>query len=382
VCDRFLAVLGPVSLALALLGGCAPEKQVELKAGEKAIVLTGSVSPVQEAEVASPIAAVVEQVLVEPGKRVRAKEVLVRLDPATFKADVLRAEAALAQARANLAQTRSGSSGAERAEARAEVDRLRYELERQKRLAALPATGTDSEQAGIILENARAKLERAYSLFARRLASRLEIEAAQNEYAEALRRFEASAEALERRSAVGDSETKIAEARYDAARARLAGLEAGGRGGRIETAVAQVRQAEADAARARYNLAQAVVEAPIAGIVVEVKVQAGEKVYERTPLVSIVEISRVQVKADLSPGLLSYVSVGQKAQVIVNTVPPTTVQTTVHRIQPVADPKTQALGVTFILPNPGFKFQPGFTARVEIPVQRAPEAPAKKGGAT
>jgi hypothetical protein len=38
----------------------------------------------------------------------------------------------------------------------------------------------------------------------------------------------------------------------------------------------------------------------------------------------------------------------------------------------VADPKTQSLGLTLILANPDFKFQPGFTARVEILVDRKP----------
>ena len=44
----------------ALLGACAPEKQTELKSGAKAIILTGTVSPVQEAEVLSPVSAVVK----------------------------------------------------------------------------------------------------------------------------------------------------------------------------------------------------------------------------------------------------------------------------------------------------------------------------------
>jgi len=366
-----------------LLAGCVPQQQKELKLGEKAIILTGTVFPDQEAEVMSPISAIVNQILVQPGEKVKAGEILLRLDPTAVRAEVARAEAALATARTSLVEARAGASEAELAEAQAEVERLRQELRRQQTLAALPPMTTEYEQAGIILENAKAKLERMYALFAKRLVSKPEVEAAENEYAEAWRRFEASKEALERRTASGDSDVKIAEARYKAARARLAALEAGSKRGRVEAGLAQVRQAEADLARARYNLGQTTLKAPIAGIVTEVMAQVGEKVYEGRPLVKVVDIARVRVKADLSPGLLPYVQIGQKAQVTVNTVPPTNVRASVDRIQPVADPKTQSLGLTLFLPNPEFKFQPGFTARVEIPVERGPsKEPARKEGST
>lgn len=365
-------------LVLVLLGACVSEKQKELKPGERAIILTGTVFPIQEAEVLSPLPAVVGEVFAEPGQRVRAGQVLVRLDAMPYRADVLRAEAGLAIANANLAQARSGASEAEFAEARAEVDRLEEEFQRQRRLADLPAPMGDYEQAGILLDNAKARLERMYSLFAERVVSKPEVEAAQAEYAEAWRRFGATNEALERREAVRDSDVRIAEARSQAASARLKAREASTQREPLETARAQVQQAEADLARARFSLAQASIEAPIGGIVTEVKVQAGEKLYERSPVLTIKEIAPVQVKADVSPGLLPHIHVGQQAKVTVNTVPPTTVPAIIHRIQPVADPKTQSLSISLVLPNPDLKFQPGFTARVEIPVVRAqPIEPAK-----
>lgn len=370
-----------VAILVLIVGGCTPREQRELKPGAKSIILTGTVSPVQEAEVSSTVTGIVTQVVVEPARRVRPGEVVVRLDPGPFRVDVVKAEAAVAQARAGVAQARARTSDADVAEAQAEVERLRQEVARTRRLSAVPASATDYEQAGIVLENARVRLERVYALHARRLASRPEVETAQNDYAEAWRRFEAAQSEVERRSAGGDSEVRIAEARLQAAEARLSGLQTGPRRGEIEAASAQVKQAEADLARARYNLAQTTIQAPIAGIVTEVKTQVGEKVYERTVLLQIVDIDRIMIRADLSPGLLSFVKAGQPAQVTINTVPPTLVQTTIHRILPVADPKTQALGVIFVLPNPEARFQPGFTARVEIPIQRpAGSEPQKPGG--
>jgi multidrug resistance efflux pump len=393
------ASLGPVAsrsvwlslVAAGLLWACAPERQqTALKPKDKSIVLTGTVAPIEKVEVAARVAAVVEEVLVEPGRRVRPGEVVVRFDQTTQRADVARAEATLGVARANLAQARGVSQEAQLAEARAEAERLRQELEREKRLSALPATAGEYETASIVLANARAKLERLYSLYGRRLASKPEIEAAQNEFAEAQRRFEQAQETYERRAAGGGAEVRIAQARYDAARARLRGIEMASAQRRPDPAVGQVRQAEADLTQARYNLAQTTVRAPISGIVTDVKVQRGDKVYERSPLLLVEEINRVQVKAELSPGLLSYVHVGQTARVTINTVPPATVTSSIHGILPVADPKTQSLAVTLVLPNPELKFQPGFSARVEIPVDRTPpatkdaptrkDAPAQKGG--
>jgi HlyD family secretion protein len=385
LCLAFGFVPGLVVVLLVLLTACTPREQKELKPGEKAIILTATVLPEQEADVTSPITAIADKVLADPGKKVREGDVLVRLDATPLQAEVDREEATLATARANLAEAQASiaASEAQIAEAQAEAEGLRQELRRQEALAALPPSSPDFEQAGIVLDNAKARLERVYALFARRIASQPEVESAENDYAEARRRFETAREALERGAALGDSDVKIAEARYRGAQAKVAGLKAAPRRAQIETAQAIVRHAEADVAKAQYNLGQTVLKAPLAGIVTEVMVQPGVKVYEGRPLLHVADIARVRVAANLSPGLLPYVHIGQKAQVTVNTVPPTSVAATVDRIQPVADPKTQSLGLTLFLPNPDLKFQPGYTARVEIPVEgSSSKKPAgKEGGA-
>ena len=369
-------------MVFGLLTGCVPQPQKELKPGEKAIILTGKVFAFQEAEVASPISATVEKVLVEPGTQVKAGQILLQLDESGAKADVSRAEASLAIARANLVEARAGSSEAVRAEAEAEVERTTYELELQKSYSTPLTLVSEYEQAGIMLQNAKARVERMYALYARKLATRPEVESAQNEYADALRRNEASRETLERKVALKDSDARVAESRYKAARARLAAVTAAGAGsGRQQIALAQTRQAEADLEKVRLNLGQSIIKAPMAGVVTEVTAQAGNKIYEGRPLVKVSDIARVKVQADLSPGLLQFVRVGQKAKITVNAgSPPPTLDSFIATIKTVADPRTQSLEVSFILPNPGFKFQPGFTARVEIPVEpgQAKDLPGKE----
>jgi len=369
-------------VVLTSLAGCVPQPQKELKPGEKAIILTGKVFAFQEVEVTSPISAPVDKILVEPGAQVKAGQILLRLDESGAQADVSRAEAALAIARATLIDARAGSSEAVRAEAEAEVERYAHELEVQKTYGISSALATEYEQSGILLQNAKAKVERMYALSARKLASRPEVESAQNEYAEALRRHEGTRETLERKVALKDSDARVAEARYKAARARLAAVTAAGAGsGRLQIALAQTKQAEADLEKVRLNLGQSIIKAPMAGVVTEVTAQAGNKIYEGRPLVKVSDIARIRVQADLSPGLLPFVKVGQKAKVTVNTVPPApTVDSSIATIKTIADPRTQSLEVAFILSNPGFKFQPGFTARVEIPVEagQAKDLPAKE----
>ncbi len=354
--------------ALLILFACAPEAKRELKSGDKSIILTGTVLPFQSAEVKSPTTAVVRKIMTDPGKKVGAGEDLVLLDAMHLQAEASRAEAALSMARTNLSAARLRSKESMVAEAEAEVERLRQELRQQERLSAVPVPTAEYEQAKILLENAQAKVDRIYGLYAQRAVSKTEVEAVESEYAEAWRRLEVSREALERKRAFGDSDIKIAAARYQAAHARLAALKKTPKGMEAQSALAQVQQAEADLARARYNLRQTTLAAPIPGIVTEVMVQSGEKVYEGKPAVNIVDISQVRIKADLSPGLLPYVFLGQKAEITVHTVPPTRVPAGIAQIQPVADPKSQSVTVSFILPNPQFKFQPGYTARVEIPV--------------
>jgi multidrug resistance efflux pump len=353
---------------LVVLWGCAPQAQRELKPGEKTITLTGAVVPFQEAKVTSATTGVVARLLVQPGQSVEAGAILLKLEPTTAIAEVDRAEAGLMVARTGLQQAQSGGNKAELATAEAEVVQLEHEAQRLQELQQRPRATNERGQAEIILFNAKLRLQRMYDLHARGMVSRPELEGAENEYAEASRRFQTEGEAASSRGPQA-SDGKVIAARLEAARARRAALQGDTNQSRTEISLAQVRQAEADLARARYNLTQTMLTAPITGIVTTVAAQVGAKVHEGATVFEIVDISQVKIKGDLSPGLLPFVFVGQAAKVTVNTVPPTALAASVEQFQRIADPKTQALAVTFTLPNPDYKFQPGFTAKVELPVK-------------
>lgn len=363
-----LAALG---VLVALLWGCAAQPQHEFKPGEKAITLTGAVIPFEEARVTNATAGVVARLMVKPGQQVEAGAILLELDPTIAVAEVDRMEAALLVARTNLQQAQNGGNKVELQAVQAELAQLEQEA---RRLQAPPSRSRplhERGQAEIIFANAKGKLRRMSDLFARGLVSRPELEVAENEYAEAWRRFDALDIVLPGNRGTQEGELKVIAAKRSAVRARLASLQQGDvQQARLEVAMAQVHQAEAEVARARYNLTQTILTAPIAGTVTAVTAQVGEKVQEGRTIAEIVDISQVKIKGDLNPGFLKFVFVGQPAKVTVNTVPPATFMASVEQFGRVADPKTQALAVTFTVPNPDYKFQPGFTAKVELPVEQ------------
>ena len=233
-------------LFIGLIAGCVQDRQKALKSGQKSIILSGTVAAIDKVEVLAPVSAIVGQIVVKEGQRVGRGAVVVRLEPSTLAIDVRRTEAVLDLARANLAQAESTSYEAQLAETQAEVDAWSLKPSGSG-LATLPSWPR-TIMGTVVLDNARAKLNRLYSLYARRYVSKPEVETAENEWAEADRKFETATVAFERRTAAGDSELRIAEARARAARARLRGLEAASRREPAAQARAQVREAEANLA--------------------------------------------------------------------------------------------------------------------------------------
>lgn len=137
--------------ALSLRGG--REKGVEVRTEQVArrdlvsvVTASGKIEPVRKVDISADISGRVVQVLVQEGQMVNRGDLLIRIDPSAFQANVRRAEASVSQARAREAQARSqltqARSALERAEQLSTGDQLisRAELD-QARTQAQVAEG-------------------------------------------------------------------------------------------------------------------------------------------------------------------------------------------------------------------------------------------------
>lgn len=339
-CSRVSCFYACVLLVVTSLPGCSRETpQEKLDPGQKSITLNGVVKPYRSISITAPISARVAHILVEEGDRVDANATLLEFESTLLRTEVARSEAAIVLAREHL---KAAKRQALELKTRPPADKS---LEAQ-RLAQIHTRNAAYRQASIRLENAKANLERLYPLLPNSTVSKREVDLAENEYADASYRI------ANLPPAPPPVQTPPGSVGF----------------GNVEAAAAALTQAEAQLAEARYKLGQARLTAPISGVVTQVNATIGNVAYQHSPLFEIRDIERVRVDADLSPGLLPFVYPGQRAEIVINTTPSTTLVTKVERVSTVADPETQFLTLSLTVDNPDFRFQPGYSARVELSV--------------
>ena len=126
----------------------------------------------------------------------------------------------------------------------------------------------------------------------------------------------------------------------------------------VETARAELNAAQAALDTTRVGLRDATLLAPIAGIVSRRHALPGEKVAVEQPVLTIVDLARLELAGSVGTHQISRLSDGLPVQVQVEGVD-RPVQGRIARIAPAAEPGTRSIGVTIELDNPGEKLRAG-----------------------
>ncbi|HUG21175.1 efflux RND transporter periplasmic adaptor subunit [Piscinibacter sp.] len=126
----------------------------------------------------------------------------------------------------------------------------------------------------------------------------------------------------------------------------------------LETARAQVNAARAQLDTMRVGLRDAALVAPIAGVVHKRHVVPGEKLSVEQPVLSIVDITRLELAGSVGTHEVSRLAPGMPVQVQVEGHADA-VTGRLARIAPAAEPGTRSIGVTIALANPKETFRAG-----------------------
>lgn len=127
--------------------------------------------------------------------------------------------------------------------------------------------------------------------------------------------------------------------------------------------VAGVKAAEAQARLTEIGLADAVVRAPIGGIVAARMVQPGEKVSPDEPLLSLVDLSLLELEAPAPASEVPLIKVGQAVRFTVDGFGSRPFEGKVERINPVAEAGSRSLIVYLSVPNPDGSLKGGMFAK-------------------
>lgn len=154
-----------------------------------------------------------------------------------------------------------------------------------------------------------------------------------------------------------------AQSQFDTAQRHLEALNQVSRQQSIRGAKAQMDAAKAHYRNAEVQVSYGTILSPISGVVSDRPVYPGEMAAPGSPLLSIIDISQVVARANVSVSEAAFIRVGRPARL---RGPEGDIPGKVTVVSPAVDPTTTTVEVWVQAANPGERLKPGGTARVSI----------------
>ena len=291
----------------------AQRRQVQItsaedKALDQLVVVTGTLAADQEVVLGFKVTGRLSELPVDLGSSVEKGQPIARLDTTDFQLRVRQAEAALQQARVRLGLS---------------IEESDSSVEIEKTAVA--------RQARAEMDAAHSRLERAKQLFDKGLLPKADFDTTNSSY-------------------------KVAEAKYEDS------LEEA----RNRQALLAQRRSELEIAR--QQLADAVLYAPISGMIRQRNASVGQYLAAGTPVVTVVQMHPLRLQTAVPEREARMIRIGQPVRVTVEGAPGTH-DGRVARISPTFDETNRTLLVETEVSNTGRKLRPGGFSRAEIVVE-------------
>lgn len=143
-----------------------------------------------------------------------------------------------------------------------------------------------------------------------------------------------------------------------------------------EASAAGVKLAEAQLRQAEIGVTDAVVHAPINGVVAKRMTQPGEKISPDSPLLLVVDLNPMALEAPAPTSEVAGIAVGQQATVKVDGFGERLFAATVERINPVAEAGSRAILVYLAVPNADGALRGGMFAQGSLTLRQTEPVPA------
>src|SRR5256885_3806474 len=331
-----ILLLGIVALAVRLFSSSIPEVQTvratpvtSSSTGDTVLQAAGYIVAHHTISVNSKVTGRIAWIGVEKGDKVKAGQVLVRLEDQEFRAQVEQARGAVSMAKARLQQLENGSRPEEIQQASANLDEARANL-----------------------ANAKATLERTKPLVEQGVFSRQQLDDAQAKYDSAQQRVQALEKSY-RLSKIGPRQEEIANAR-----------------GALE-------QAQGQLAYAQSLLDATQIRAPVSGTILERTAEKGELVTAqfasgadtggpRGSVVTLADLTDLQVELDISQNDFAKLSPTQKAVLSTDVYPDREYKGMISEVSPEGNRQKATVRVKVKILNPDDYLRPEENANVRF----------------
>jgi len=341
-----------------------------------------------ESNLAFQVSGRVARVLVDDGMGVKKGQILAELERKEFVNRLARATAAVEQARSNVKRLRSLLElykvvlPQQVKQAKAEVEALKAKLNELRsgyRAQQIEQARRVAEAARLRMEDAKRDKIRFERLYREKTASERQRDTAVLRYKTALEEYQKAKEALSlleegfRRESITAARAKLsaAQAALEQAKGNLKKIEITQR--ELEVAEAKLKEAEASEELARLYLEYTELRAPFNGIITSRDVEPGEVVNPAREVISMADLSTVDLKVFVGEPEIGYIKPGQKVKVKTDTFPNKTYKGQVSYISPEAEftPKIiqthkERVKLVYLvkvtIPNPDLELKPGMPA--------------------
>jgi HlyD family secretion protein len=313
----------------------------ESAAGEQVILTaTGYIVAAHKIEVASKVVGRVAWIGVEKGDRVKAGQVLVRLEDDEYRAQLRQDQGQLANLQAKSEELQNGSRPEEVAKA-----------------------GADMEQAKADLENAKVSLDRTRQLVQEGVLAKQSLDDAQAKYNGDLAKVTSLQRTLDL-AVLGPRKEEIAQVK------------------------GQIEQARGGLEYAQTQLDNTIIRAPVTGTILDRNVEKGEFVTNgfvgdkgaKGYLVTMADLNDLQVELDISQNDFPKLGPRQKGIITTDAYPDRKYQGSIAQVSPEADRAKATVQVKVKVLNPDEYLRPDMNATVSFynDVKAAPTSETKR----
>src|SRR6266849_2062390 len=295
------------------------------------VTASGEVRPIRYIKLTSEIPGRILEIYVNPGDQVNKGQALVRIDPTQLQSSQ---EAQFAATQASINDVQNSRNAVASAQQGLAVSEAAVSAARQQVIAQQTAV----DRAQVDLNTAERELKRATELIEKGVSSRFEYDAARDRYDQA--------------------KIALATARANQESQKLAVKEAQERANQQRVAVKEA-QTSVRSSEARANQQQAFLRgqssqrekatqySPLNGVVADIPTRVGEFAVaglSTTPLMTIADMSTINVEVNVDETEISNVDVGQTGKVKVDALGEKEINATVTQKNPLAIAKSDTTG--------------------------------------